>query len=159
MIAVVAGYIGSGKTTYAKKLAESSGRTFVEVSDIVKKITQQTTRFELQGRPELASRIVEEIKSYGDDLVVSGVRQVEILWDLDSSIAQVFWLEVPRKIRLKRVLSRGDEKDSCKSDAALYAADNKDESLGLHEVRKWVVGSLKGRVILNFDESESDIYE
>lgn len=131
----VCGYAGSGKTTYSKELALSLKANFVEVSDIVKRLSKQTERSELVKTANLSQQIAEEIKKVETPAVVCGVRQVEILQAFDSSERQAIWLAVPFEIRQNRLTRRASDKDN----VTLEETDAADDRLGLNQVMRYLL--------------------
>lgn len=130
----VCGYTGSGKSFYAKSIAEWNGANFVEISDIVKEITQKSLRSEIGCKPELDMEIVKRLKSMRTPLVVSGVRQQSILDEFKGS--PVIWVDVSQEMRGERIRSRNREKD----DISIIACDDFDNKLGVGNI----LSQLKG---------------
>jgi len=127
------GYAGSGKSTIAKVYAEWAGATFVEVSDIVKRVLNENKRSEIGNRPELDVQIIAELKKVETPAVISGVRQLSIIEAFPNS--PVTFVGVPFAVRESRINSRGDEKDNVE----LLDADAFDDQLGLNEIAEAVV--------------------
>lgn len=130
----VCGYTGSGKSFIAKSIAEWNNAYFVEISDIVKDITQMSLRSEIGCKPELDVEIIKELKSMNTPLVVSGVRQQEILDAFPGR--PVIWVDVPQEKRGERITSRSREKD----DISIQSCDDFDDKLGVGNI----LNSLKG---------------
>jgi predicted kinase len=141
----VCGELGSGKTTYASQVAKTKGYGMIEVSDIVKRILGQTERSKLQGHPELDKAVIHELVDAGSDIVVSGARQVSILKAFPS--AELVWIEVPEEERYRRLVSRMDNKDPEKTKEAFKVAQQRDQDLGLGEVKSYIMNSNKGRIV------------
>lgn len=141
----VSGYLGSGKTTYAKQVAQTKGYSVVEVSDLVKVALGQHERSKLQGHPELDKTIIQELTASGNDTVVSGARQVSILKAFPD--AELVWLEVPEEERFRRLVSRMDNKDPNKTKEAFLIAQKKDSDLGVDEVKKYIMSNKNGRIV------------
>lgn len=141
------GRLCSGKSTVAKEYAKLNNLEFVEVSDIVKELLEliDATRDAMQGKPELGPMIAAQIYNMLADaehgLVVSGVRQVEIVEMLNSLDAVEFeynWIEVPREERLKRYLSRARKEDvNALTEEAFDKAEKRDEELGLAKLKQY----------------------
>jgi len=142
-----------GKSTLAQQLRQShitSGRSFVlEISTIVQQLVSETSREKLQGRPELDTQIIEEIKSfindrllYSDNLIVLGARQVSILKAFPD--ATLIWLEVPEHIRFNRYMVKRDIKDGIKKDEETFKiANQRDNDLGLQAVKEYIFNENK----------------
>lgn len=145
-IILVFGPICSGKTTYCQKLGYAyPDSKYFKVSDIVRELTQQVVRSELQKTSKLATDIAASLMSKIDDalskpeyrhVIIDGIRQYEIVRLLVSyygleNISMV-WLEVPIEIREERykVLSRDRDNISFKD------ANDNDAKLGLSELER-----------------------
>lgn len=142
----VCGKLGSGKSTYSNQVAKVKGYRVVEVSDIVKRALNATERSKLQGHPELDSIIISELRSYGHDTVVSGVRQTSIL-EAFPLTEQYIWLEVSEDERFRRLAKRVDEKDPVKTKEAFLIAQQRDAELGVTEVEAFIKSHPKGKVV------------
>lgn len=129
----VCGYAGSGKTTYAKSLSEFLGAGFVEVSDIVKKLSNLNTRSELTQTQDLDSRIIEELRKVPTPVVICGARQLSIVKAFPNS--QVMWFALPFEQRHLRLTSRASNKDNID----LHEADELDNKLGLAELAEHII--------------------
>jgi dephospho-CoA kinase len=137
MITFVCGQLCSGKTRYAKAMADSVNALFIEVGDIVREITQTTDRAQLQDTKNLLDEIVErlirkmplcDVKEY----VVCGVRQKEIL--LQFPDATMLWIECPKKERKKRYKERARQGDT----TPFKEAEQGDIELGILEVKQYI---------------------
>ena len=142
-IAFVCGYMRSGKTTIAKgyynelKL-RNKNVAMIEISDIVKRHVSSTQRSDLQGHPELSRFIIDEIKNaaqYYEYVVVSGVRQVEILKAFP--IADMIWVESPVITRFMRYQNSDRDKDKGLSQFAQF--DKRDNELGIKQVKQYIL--------------------
>lgn len=141
------GRLCSGKSTIAKEYAKLNNLVFVEASDIVRDLLEliDASREAMQGKPELGPMIAAQIYNMLADaeygLVVSGVRQVEIITMLEALDAVEFeynWIEVDKEERLKRYLSRARKEDvNALTEAAFNKAEERDEKLGLEELKQY----------------------
>lgn len=137
MISFVCGQLCCGKTLYSKALAETCKGIYIEVGDIVRSLKNSKDRRVLQNSKELSKAIVESLKfkiiqHEGFDLIVSGVRQKEILEFFPNST--LLWIETPFNIREERYLLRAREGDS----QTFQQADQGDIHLGILEVKKYI---------------------
>ena len=130
----VCGYAGSGKSTYSRVLATMLNANFVEASDIVKMLSNETTREGLTKTGDLAPQIAEKLKNLPTPIVISGVRQAEILAQFEGTRHSIMWIEVPEQIRQERVDRRRDEKDTVQ----IAVADELDDDLGLRGVLQYI---------------------
>ncbi len=128
-ITFVCGKTASGKSTLAISLAKATDSEFIEVSSIVKKLLNKSSRVDLTGKIELDQDIVTSLKellSNNKSYVISGVRQLSIVESFPGS--SVIWLQAPFEERSKRFSKR--EKDS--NDLAIL--DTSDTMLGLKDI-------------------------
>ena len=130
----VCGYTGSGKSFYARSIAEWNGANFIEISDLVKEITQKSLRSEIGYKPELDFEIIKRLKLMETPLVVSGVRQQSILDEFKGN--PVIWVDASQEMRGDRIKSRSREKD----DISIEACDDFDNKLGVGTI----LNHLKG---------------
>lgn len=140
MISFVCGQLCSGKTLYAKSLSQISDSNFIEVGDIVRELKQTQERKQLQDTKYLSSKIIEKIKDeYNTNntkqLIVSGVRQVEILSAFPDAV--LLWIECPKEERKKRYQKRAREGDSQTFDEA----EAGDINLGILGVKQYILNS------------------
>lgn len=137
MISFVCGQLCCGKTLYSKALADICKGVYVEVGDIVRSFKNSKDRNVLQDSKELSKAIIENLKfeidqHEGSDLIISGVRQKEILeFFLNSTL---LWIETPINIREERYLQRAREGDS----QTFQQAEQGDINLGILEVKKYI---------------------
>ncbi len=129
----VCGYAGSGKSMYAKFLAEKFNANFIEVSDIVKKITHKSNRSDIGYMPDLDDLIIDELEGLDTPVVVSGVRQLEILQAFEPN--PVVWVHVPKELREARMQSRGDSEDNL----TIEQCDALDNKLGLNSIKEYIM--------------------
>lgn len=144
----VCGYIGSGKTTYSKKLAKDKQYELVEVSNIVKEILGEQKRQHLQGHPELDKEIIKRLEQCDDNVVISGARQVSILKAFPN--AKLIWLEVPNSERYRRILKRDDAKDEVDSRKKFDEVMKRDIDLGLGEVESYIRQRQDSEIVENY---------
>lgn len=118
------GRICSGKSTYKPSIRR------IEVSRIVKAITKDTSREDLQNTMHLDMHITENIAMVLDyyehtqvkEVVIDGIRQPSIVEALIRDYpGEMVWLEVPVEERKRRYESRRADKDTESFDIA----DNK----------------------------------
>jgi len=118
------GRICSGKSTYKPSIRR------IEVSKIVKAITDNTSREELQKTMHLDAQIAENIAMVLDyyehtevkEVVVDGIRQPSIVEALIQDYpGEMVWLEVPVEERKRRYETRKASKDT----QVFEDADNK----------------------------------
>jgi len=137
MITFVCGQLCSGKTRYAKAMADTVDGLFIEVGDIVREIKNTNSRKELQDSKELHESIVErlirkmplsDVKNY----VVCGVRQKEILKHFPE--ATILWIECPKKERKKRYAERARAGDQI----PFKEAEEGDINLGILDVKRYI---------------------
>jgi cytidylate kinase len=138
MISFVCGQLCSGKTLYSKALAHICNGIYIEVGDIVRSIKSTTDRKLLQDSKYLSEAIIEhlhnEVEKYSDkDLVVSGVRQKEILVSFSDST--LLWVECPKEERMRRYQNRAREGDS----QTFEEAEQGDINLGILEVKQYIL--------------------
>lgn len=138
-IILVCGNIACGKGTYCQ--TKYAGYAHITVSDIVKRLSNQTERSELGKTAHLDNAIVEALIQQIDQynkVVVDGIRQVSILYELEqyyeSEIKKIVWLDVPRDVCEQRFASRQDKKDNLDYDAATKS----DEQLGINSVERYI---------------------
>lgn len=141
MISFVCGQLCSGKTLYSKSLAHTCSGLYIEVGDIVRSLKQTEDRRLLQNSSHLAEQIIdylkEKINSVSDkDLVVSGVRQKEILEAFPSST--LLWIECPIKERESRYKNRAREGDF----QTFVDADQGDINLGILQVKQYIFNNI-----------------
>lgn len=151
IIRFVCGEICSGKSTIAKEMAATQNLYFIEVSDIVKGLLKSASREQLQKSGYLESQIVLEISIILSDIraegkydgfVISGVRQRGIINCLESlqSMYTFFyhWIDIDEETRFERYMKRGDlAKDKLTRDG-FEEAQNRDNELGIQEVKKYI---------------------
>ncbi len=128
----VCGYAGSGKSLYAKFLAEKFGANFIEVSDIVKELTNEKDRSDIGYRPDLDDLIIERLDEMSLPVVVSGVRQLKILKAFERS--PVVWVHVSKEMRQARMNSRGEAEDNL----SVEECDALDNKLGLNDIKEYI---------------------
>jgi cytidylate kinase len=137
IVSFICGKLCAGKTKYAEALAQSCAGAYIEVSSIVKKIHSLHDRAELQNTKHLHSIIVTELKKFlqtvpNDDVIISGVRQVEILSAFPG--ATMLWIETPREIRKERF-----EKRNRPGDTDFETAEQGDINLGINKVKEYIL--------------------
>lgn len=133
-VVLLFGKICSGKSTYAKALAYITKAKHITVSDIVKRISGQASRSELQTTGHMdvliANELINEINKY-DKVVIDGIRQYSIVVELAAEYGienlDLVWLEVPDDVRKYRFYDRAIAKD----DISFEEADKRDADLGL----------------------------
>ena len=135
MISFVCGQLCSGKTLYSKALSEICNGTHIEVGDIVRSFKMTTDRKILQETKHLSEFIIKHLKirtHFGGDVVVSGVRQKEILESFPDST--LLWVECPTEVRKSRYLKRDRTGDS----QTFEEAEQGDINLGILEVKQYI---------------------
>lgn len=138
-IVLVCGNIACGKGTFCK--TKFPGYFHITVSDIVKKLSNETERSELGKTAHLDARIIQvlidQIRQH-DQVVVDGIRQLSIVHALENhfqqQIKKVIWLDVPEDQRRKRFAERGDPKDNMNYDASMKS----DRALGIDKVEQYI---------------------
>lgn len=141
----ICGSIASGKSTFAKNIAKQLNYEFIEVSDIVRRITKEATRDKINNLPDLDETIIDELKAFvkkhKDRVVVCGVRQVTILEAFEKGKLELFpiyyWLDIPRNVRLERYLNRKDAKDGSCTLHSFNKASALDIKLGIKDVETY----------------------
>ena len=138
MMSFVCGQLCSGKTLYAKALAEMTDGEYIEVGDIVREIKQSEDRKELQDSRQLDKIIMKRLLSkcievLPKQLIVSGVRQKSIIQAFPSCTK--VWVECPKNERLRRYLKRRREGDNI----PFEEAEKGDIDLGILEVKKFIL--------------------
>lgn len=141
----ICGEIACGKSTFGQKIAKKNKYEFIEVSDIVKRITKEVVREKIANLPDLDEAIIKELKAFlkkhNDRVVVSGVRQVTILQAFEKSKLDLspiyYWIDISREERLKRYLSRKDAKDKGCSLYTFNKSSAADVKLGIKEVKEY----------------------
>ena len=138
MISFVCGQLCSGKTLYSKALAQICKGTYIEVGDVVRHLKNTTDRKSLQDSKHLANQIIQHLVFQSSltenaDLVVSGVRQKEILEAFPNST--MLWVECPESERKKRYENRAREGDS----QTFEEAELGDINLGILEVKQFIL--------------------
>ena len=142
MISFVCGQLCSGKTLYSKALAHICDGVYIEVGDIVREIKQTQDRKILQHSGELFVEIVDNLKKQvkdfsGKDLIVSGVRQQEILAAFPMST--LLWVECPKEERMTRYSRRARKGDT----QTFEEAENGDINLGILAVKNYIFSQNK----------------
>ena len=137
MISFVCGQLCSGKTLYSKALAHICDGIYIEVGDIVREIKQTQDRKVLQHSSELYVEIISKLKKQaelfsGRDLIVSGVRQQEILAAFPEST--LLWVECPKEERRTRYSRRARNGDT----QTFEEAENGDIDLGILTVKNYI---------------------
>lgn len=138
MISFVCGQLCSGKTLYSKALAQICDGVYIEVGDVVRHLKNTKDRKLLQDSKNLSGQIIDYLKEQsqltsGKDLVVSGVRQKEILEAfLDSTL---LWVECPKSERERRYKNRAREGDS----QSFEEAEQGDINLGIIEIKNYIL--------------------
>lgn len=137
MISFVCGQLCSGKTLYSKALAQICDGVYIEVGDVVRHLKQTEDRRLLQNSSNLASQIVDYLKSQSllmsnRDLVISGVRQKEIIESFPDST--LLWVECPTDERKRRYQKRAREGDT----QDFEEAEQGDIKLGILEVKQYI---------------------
>lgn len=137
----VCGPICSGKNTYGKLLASDRWWAFVDISDIVRELTDSSKRVhDVTLDQQIIDRLTLLSRQHNGHLVVAGARQLSILQAFPTS--RYIWLEVLEEERFKRFLGRNAIKDQGDQDARqrfeLY--EQKDQELGLGQVEFWIKG-------------------
>lgn len=138
-IILLFGKICSGKSTYAEALRYVLKAHRITVSDIVKRVSGQVSRSELQNTGHMdqliAKELISEIKKY-DKVIVDGIRQYSIVVELAAEFGldamDYIWLEVPDYKRRNRFYDRAVAKD----DITFEEADARDAKLGLLELQE-----------------------
>jgi cytidylate kinase len=138
MISFVCGQLCSGKTLYSKALAQICDGVYVEVGDVVRHLKNTQDRKLLQDSKDLSDQIIDYLKAQskltsGKDLVISGVRQKEILEAFADST--LLWVECPKEERSKRYQNRARQGDS----QTFEEAEQGDISLGILEVKQFIL--------------------
>ena len=138
MISFVCGQLCSGKTLYSKALAQICDGVYIEVGDVVRHLKNTQDRKLLQDSKDLSAQIIDYLKAQskltsGKDLVISGVRQKEILEAFADST--LLWVECPKEERAKRYQNRARQGDS----QTFEEAEQGDISLGILEVKQFIL--------------------
>ena len=138
MISFVCGQLCSGKTLYSKALAQICDGVYIEVGDVVRHLKNTNDRKLLQDSKNLSGQIIEYLKvqsrlTSGKDLVVSGVRQKEILEAFPDST--LLWVECPKNERERRYKNRAREGDS----QTFEEAEQGDINLGIIEIKNYIL--------------------
>lgn len=138
MISFVCGQLCSGKTLYSKALAQICDGVHIEVGDVVRHLKNTNDRKLLQDSKNLSGQIIEYLKvqsrlTSGKDLVVSGVRQKEILEAFPDST--LLWVECPKNERERRYKNRAREGDS----QTFEEAEQGDINLGIIEIKNYIL--------------------
>ena len=136
MIVFVCGQLCSGKSLYAKALAEHSKGTFIEVGDIVRAVKMTTDRRLLQETKHLSDFIIEHLKTrlyFKGDVIISGVRQKCILEAFPDSMC--LWINCPSSIRKERYAKRSRSGDNI---LTFEEAEQGDIELGILEVKEYI---------------------
>jgi cytidylate kinase len=141
MISFVCGQLCSGKTLYSKALAHICEGVYIEVGDIVRSLKQTQDRKLLQDSSNLTDQIINKLivqltDNPGKDLIVSGVRQKEIVKPFPK--ATLLWVECPVNERKRRYESRSREGDS----QTFEEAEQGDIDLGILEVKNYIFNQL-----------------
>lgn len=135
MISFVCGQLCSGKTLYSKALAQTCNGIYIEVGDIVRSLKMTTDRKLLQDSKHLSEFIIKHLHirtHFGGDVIVSGVRQKEILEAFSD--ATLLWVECPANERKQRYLKRDRSGDS----QTFEEAEQGDIELGILEVKQYI---------------------
>lgn len=142
-VILVCGPICSGKTTWCDENINKDKDSYIKVSDIVKLLSNATSRTELQDTvnldKQIANHLIRTIRNclYETDKVfVDGIRQISIVEKVVEQYPQseLVWLEVPYLERERRFNSRAHTRDSGVSFEQVNA---KDYELGLLEVENY----------------------
>jgi len=136
MITFVCGQLCSGKTLYSETLREIDRGVYIEVGNLVRRWKETQDRKELQDSKHLTTKIIEYIrqdaKAFSGQIVVSGVRQKEILQAFPE--ATLLWIECPTEVRSQRYLDRKREGDN----QTFEEAEQGDIDLGILEVKNYI---------------------
>lgn len=138
MISFVCGQLCSGKTLYSRALAQICDGIYIEVGDVVRHLKNTKDRKLLQDSKDLSGQIidylnVQSLLTSGKDLVVSGVRQKEILEAFPDST--LLWVECPKNERERRYANRAREGDS----QTFEEAEQGDINLGIIEIKNYIL--------------------
>ena len=137
MTTFVCGELCSGKTVYAKALAELVDGVYIEVGDIVREFKKSQDRKVLQDSKNLAAAIIMQIslllaKHSPKQCIISGVRQKRILKAFPH--ATIIWIQCPqpeRKARYSSRARRGDE-------LSFEEAEKGDQKLGILKTKDYI---------------------
>lgn len=141
MITFVCGTICSGKTTYARAMADLCEGVFIEVSSIVKQLSQKNTRKDLLKTSHLVDEIIEELQKLvlsqfqTKDIIICGARQVEILEAFENYQPTYIWIECPRVVRRQRFVERRRDGETL----SFEQCEILERHLGIDLVRKWIL--------------------
>jgi dephospho-CoA kinase len=136
MITFVCGQLCSGKTLYSETLREIDRGVYIEVGNLVRRWKETQDRKELQDSKHLSTKIIDYIrqdaKAFSGQIVVSGVRQKEILEAFPE--ATILWIECPREVRKQRYLKRQRDGDT----QTFEEAEQGDIDLGILQVKEYI---------------------
>ena len=136
MITFVCGQLCSGKTLYSETLREIDRGVYIEVGNLVRRWKETQDRKELQDSKHLSTKIInyirQDAKAFSGQIVVSGVRQKEILEAFPE--ATILWIECPREVRKQRYLDRQRDGDT----QTFEEAEQGDIDLGILQVKEYI---------------------
>lgn len=137
MITFVCGELCSGKTVYAKALAELTDGVYIEVGDIVREFKKSQDRKVLQDSKDLAAAIIMQLslliaKNSPKQCIVSGVRQKRILKAFPDST--IIWIQCPIRERKRRYSSRARTGD----ELSFEEAEKGDQKLGILKTKDYI---------------------
>lgn len=141
-ITFVCSYICGGKSFIGKILAKNTNATYIEISNVVKKILKKEARNDINNKPELDEKIIEELKKLttnNKNYIIAGVRQVSILEAFKNSTK--IWITTSHEERFHRFQKRFDEneKDGLIKTIEVFQNYNElDEKLGIDEVKNYI---------------------
>lgn len=159
-LTIVCGMLCSGKGTYCKQYSDMVADHLV-TSDIVKRVTNATTRSQLSQTANKDIEIIEAIKqqihvSFQKKMVVvlEGIRQPSILTALleyykNTHIdVDLVWLSVPEQVRKMRFKNRKADKD----DVPFEQAEQGDIQLGIIDLYEQYKYQFK--IVTNYNKEE-----
>lgn len=153
-IILVCGPICSGKTTWCNSQIRENIDSYLKVSEVVRKVSNASTRVELQGTKhfdiEIADLLIEAIykaSSTSQIIYVDGIRQTSILQrvlqEFEKSV-EIVWLEEPFETRKSRYQARADARDA---HISFEKVEKRDNELGLSELKQYILQSTSNHQI------------
>jgi len=118
-VIVVMGVPGSGKSTFAKSLAEHMGYGYISSGDIARRIhNSDDSMGELNSVDWLSPReddirqeIAGSIMMASNTVILDGfprtVAQLEFLYSLEYNVPTIYYIQVPFGVAKKRIKNRG----------------------------------------------------
>lgn len=123
---LICGLNGAGKSTLGKVLAEKLNFHFIDIEDLYfDKNTSDNTYQNPHTRDEVINLLNTEVKNH-PDFVLSAVKG-DFSDEFIKLVTDVFLLEVPKEVRMKRIYDRSYEKFGARMllGGDLYESENK----------------------------------